>query len=140
MPPWEEFRVEVIPELLIYWRVLPIPVWKSPWTLSRINSFNPIILLTENLASLPMERFPIVVIPRTSPIWYPDPPDTIVTPVDTTFPLDIVIFAVAPLPLPVIVFKFVALNVKDPDAGVYPIPELITLIVMMIIYYIVRIN
>ena len=89
----------------MYWMVLPTPVTKSPWTLSRINWLTAVIMPTENLAFCPIVRLPIVVIPRTSPTWYPEPPDAIVTPVDTTEPFDIVIFAVAPWPLPVIVSK-----------------------------------
>ena len=72
---------------------------------------------------MPTFTTPMLEIPRTSPIWYPLPPDTIVAPIAT--PLFIVTVAVADLPLPVIVCKLIPEKVAIPEDGVYPIPALI---------------
>ena len=64
---------------------------------------------TDNLAFLPVGILPIVPIPKTSPILYPNPPELIVAATET--PLLTVIFAVAFLPLPLIVVKFIPLKV-----------------------------
>ena len=78
---------------------------------------------SENLAFVPTLDVPILEIPRTSPIWYPLPPEVTVAPMAT--PLFIVTVAVASLPLPVIVCRLIPEKVAIPDDGVYPIPALI---------------
>ena len=105
-----------------YWIVLPTPVVKSPWTLSTIIWLRLEIFESESLAFVPTFTAPILEIPRTSPIWYPLPPEVTVAPVAT--PLFIVIEPTAPVPLPVIVCKLIPVNVAMPDDGVYPIPAL----------------
>ena len=75
-----------------------------------------------NLAFFPTDTAPITLIPKTSPIWYPDPPFVIVAAIAT--PLLIFTCAIAPLPFPVIVTKFTPAKVRLPLVGVYPIPAL----------------
>ena len=87
----------------MYLIVLPTPVAKSPWTLSKTNSLFPLTAPIENLMSLPSELTPTDVIPTTSPITYPLPPFAMVA-ADAT-PLVIVRLAVAFLPKPVTVLR-----------------------------------
>ena len=116
------FRNVVIPKLLTNWIDLPTPVIKSPWILSTIIWLRLEIFESESLAFVPTFTAPILEIPRTSPIWYPLPPEVIVAP--STSPLLIVMVAAASLPLPVIVSKITPEKVAIPADGVYPIPAL----------------
>ena len=123
LPPADAFNVVVTPILFVY-LIVPTPVIKLPWTLSKIISLVFPIPAILNLAFFPTDTAPIVVIPKTSPIWYPDPPLVIVAAIAT--PLLIFTCAIAPLPFPVIVTKFTPAKVKLPLVGVYPIPALET--------------
>ena len=82
----------------------PLSVANAPWTLFTIKEFIWFTVLTVNLIPTPVSP---TVAPNTSPVLYPDPPLVTLTAVNA--PVSIVIFAVAPLPSPVIVVKLVLL-------------------------------
>ena len=117
------FKSVDIPKLFMYLNVFPTPVKYSPWTWSIINSFAPEIVDTDNLKFLPKFWDPMVVIPRTSPTEYPVPPLEIVAAIAT--PFEIVIFALASLPFPVMLSTDTLENTYVPEDGVYPIPAFI---------------
>ena len=119
--PIPPFKFVVIPKLFTNWIVFPAPVIKSPWTLSTIIWLILAIPDNDNRIFFPTVNAPLEI-SRTSPIWYPLPPELIVAP--TATPLFMVILAVASLPDPVIVSKLSPVKVWPPDDGVYPIPAL----------------
>ena len=77
----------------------------SPWTLLRYKVLVPLIVATVIWAPEPFDVL-LVVIPKTSPATYPEPPVLLVKLIEPTLPSELVTtVAVAPVPFPVIAYN-----------------------------------
>ena len=101
----------------------------SPWTLFKYNVLLPFNAVTVIVASRPWRTL-LVVIPKTSPTTYPEPPVLLVKLIDDICPeLFVLTVAVAPVPLPLIAYNGTLLYAW---LGLNPTPAFDTLKVLTV--------